>query len=71
MQPSEIFVCVWSVGATLVASYYYVQFSKADGMIGMLLQSISDIHEGKAEITKRGDRITVKYIGDDDGDTSK
>jgi hypothetical protein len=71
MQPSEMFVYAWSIGATVVALYYYVQFNKADEALGVMMKTIVDIHNGEATITMHGSRVTIKYKGEDDGNTSK
>ncbi len=72
MQPSDTFLMVWAIGASVTASFFYAKFKKLDHDIQLLLQGLSDIYDGKAKIIKRGDsHITVKYIGDDNGDTSQ
>lgn len=71
MQPSETFLYVWSIGASLTASIFYIQAKRAEHRIGILMQTVVDIHDGKAEIVKRGNTVTVKYKEDNNDDTSK
>lgn len=70
MQPSETFLFVWSIGASLTASIFYFQAKRAEHRMGLLMQSIVDIHDGKAQVIKRGDNVTVRYIGENNDDNA-
>ena len=64
-QPSEYFLLVWAVGATILAVYNgYISHRYSRALSAMMLV-VRDIAEGKAEIKMIGEgKIQIKKIKD-------
>lgn len=61
MQPSDVFLMYWAIGATALAVYFYYKMHKFGTAVNAMMIVMHDLAEGKAEIKMVGeDRIQVK-----------
>lgn len=70
MQPSDVFLMYWAVGATALAVYFYYKLIKRNTAINVMMHAFHDIAEGKAKLTLRGNKLSIHSLGDDDGKPS-
>lgn len=60
MEPSELFVFIWAMGATGFAVYYqHVARARGIAMIAMMV-GFRHVAEGKAEVYMDGEQLRIK-----------
>jgi hypothetical protein len=70
MTDAEIFLMAWAVIATVIAGVYASKFKNEEQAKFVLMDSILNVAKGEAEISLRGNRVTIKEKQDGDS-TSK
>lgn len=62
MSDAEMFLMAWAVLATIVAGLYATKTRNTAETVRALMFAITEIAEGRAEVTIRGDSVQVKKI---------
>lgn len=70
MSDAEIFLMAWAVIATVIAGVYASKFKNEEQAKFVLMDSVLSVAKGEAEISLRGNRVTIKEKQDGDS-TSK
>lgn len=71
MSDAEMFLIAWAVIATVVAGVYASKAKTQEIQKQILMGTIHDIAKGEAQASIVGNRVTVKQVEKNDGDTSK
>lgn len=64
MTDAEIFLMVWAVLATVVAGIFTHKANQHSEAVRALFFAITEIAEGKAEVTISGDTVKIKKLKD-------
>lgn len=70
MTDAEIFLMAWAVIATVIAGVYASKYRAEEQLNLALMSSVLSVAKGEAEISLRGNRVTIKEKQDGDS-TSK
>lgn len=62
MNESEMFLMAWAVIATCVAGFFANKARYTNEAVQALMFAISEVAEGKAELTLVNDRVQIKKI---------
>lgn len=66
MTDAEIFLMAWAVIATVIAGIYVGKFKNEEQAKFVLMDSVLSVAKGEAEISLRGNRVTIKEKQDGD-----
>ena len=62
MEPSELFMWVWAVSATILAVFFRYHASMRGKMLVVLTIGIRHIAEGKAEVSIKDGEVLLKKV---------
>ena len=62
MEPSELFMWVWAIGATMLAVLFNHRASMRGKMLVVLTIGIRHIAEGKAEVSIKDGEVLLKKV---------
>ena len=66
MTDAEIFLMAWAVIATVIAGVYASKYRAEEQLNLALMSSVLSVAKGEAEISLRGNRVTIKEKQDGD-----